>query len=112
MRGNNKLGLECLLLMLSHSEILYSGILCYSYQFFARTSVTCFFGAYVFHCSRQGCTSADLYMLISPALKLLYFKDLIVNGLYPSNTRKDFTESDGVVNKETYGAIKGANRFV
>ena len=46
------------------------------------------------------------------ALNLLYFKDLIVNGLYSSYTRKGSTEMEGVVNKETYGAIKGTNSFV
>ena len=39
-------------------------------------------------------------------LNLLYFKDLIVNSLY------SLTETEGVVNKETYGAIKGTNSFV
>ena len=42
-------------------------------------------------------------------LNLLYFKDLIVNSLYSSYTRNDLTETEGVVNKETYGAIKGTN---
>ena len=46
------------------------------------------------------------------ALKLFYFKDLIVDGLYPSCTRKVSTETEGVVNKESYGAIKGTNSFV
>ena len=46
------------------------------------------------------------------ALNLLYFKDLIVNGLYSSYTRTGSTETEGVVNKETYGAIKGTNSFV
>ena len=45
-------------------------------------------------------------------LNLLYFKDLIVNSLYSSYTRKGITETEGVVNKETYGAIKGTNSFV
>ena len=39
---------------------LYSGILCFSCQFSARTSVTCFLEkADMFHCSIQGCTSAS-----------------------------------------------------
>ena len=46
------------------------------------------------------------------ALNLLYFKDLIVNSLYSSYTRKGLMETEGVVNKETYGAIQGTNSFV
>ena len=46
------------------------------------------------------------------ALNLLYFKDLIVNGLYSSYTRKGSKETEGVVNKEIYGAIKGTNSSV
>ena len=45
-------------------------------------------------------------------LNLLYFKDLIVNSLYSSYTRKGLTETEGVVNRETYEAIKGTNSFV
>ena len=45
-------------------------------------------------------------------LNLLYVKDLIVNGLYSSYTRKSSTETEGVVNKETYEAIKGTNSLV
>ena len=41
--------------------------------------------------------------LFFTALNLLYVKDLIVNGLYSSYTRKSSTETEGVVNKETYG---------
>ena len=43
---------------------------------------------------------------------MLYVKDLIVNGLYSSYTRKSSKETEGVVNKETYGAIKGTNGLV
>ena len=70
-----------------------------------------FFEAYVFHCSRQGCTSAAPRRTCAnfTACNLLYFKDLIANGLYSSYTRKGSTETEGVVNKETYGAIKGTN---
>ena len=65
----------------------------------------------MFHCSRQGCTSAAPRRTYAnfAALNLLYFKDLIANGLYSSYTRKGSTETEGVVNKETYGAIKGTN---
>lgn len=45
-------------------------------------------------------------------LNLSYFKDLIVNSLYSSYTRKGLTETEGVVNKETYEAIKGTNSSV
>ena len=84
--------------------------LCYSCQFSARTSVTC--------CSKVLCfTVRDkvvprrIYANFT-ALNLLYVKDLIVNGLYSSYTRKSSTETEGVVNKETYGAIKGTNSLV
>ena len=47
------------------------------------------------------------------ALNLLYsVKDLIVNGLYSSYTRKGSTEMEGVVNKEAYGAVKDTNSLV
>ena len=36
----------------------------------------------------------------------------IVNGLYSSYTCKGSTETEGIVNKETCGAIKGTNSFV
>ena len=73
-----------------------------------------FFEAYVFHCSRQGCTLAAPRRTYAnfTALNLLYFKDLIANGLYSSYTRKGSKETEGVVNKETYGAIKGTNSSV
>ena len=45
------------------------------------------------------------------ALKL-YFKDLIINGLYSSYAQKGSTKMEGIVNKETYGMIKGTNSFV
>ena len=32
--------------------------------------------------------------------------------MYSSYTRKGLTETEGVVNRETYEAIKGANSFV
>ena len=93
---------------------MHSGILCYSYKFSARTSVTCFRSWYVFHCYmyvRDKVVPRWIYVYFT-ALNLLYFKDLIVNSLYLSYTRKGSTETEGIVNKETYGAIKGTNSFV
>ena len=84
--------------------------LCYGCQFSARTSVTC--------CSKVLCftvrdkvVSRWIYANFT-ALNLLYVKDLIVNGLYSSHTPKSSTETEGVVNKETYGAIKGTNTLL
>ena len=94
--------------MLSH--FLYSNILCYSYQFSSRASVTCCSKAICF-IVRDKVIPRRIFANCT-AFNLLYFKDLIVNGLYSSTTQKGSTETEGVVNKETYGAIKGTHSFV
>ena len=45
-------------------------------------------------------------------VELVIFQGSYLNSLYSSYTRKGLTETEGVVNRETYEAIKGANSLV
>jgi len=86
-------------------SLLWVQLPLYSYQFSARTSVTCCSKVICFTI-REKVVPRRIYANLT-ALNLLYFKDLFVNGLYSSYTRKGSTGSEDVVNKETYGAVKG-----
>lgn len=84
-------------------------MLCYSYQFSARTTVTG--SSSMCYTVRHKVVPRRIYANFT-SLNLLYFKVVIVNGLYSSYSRKGSKETEGVVNKEIYGAIKGTNSFV
>ena len=85
-------------------------MLYYSYQFSARTSVTCF-SEFMCFTVLDKVVPRQIYANFT-ALKLFYFKDLIFDGLHSSCARKGSTVTGDVVNKESYGAIKGAKSFV
>ena len=84
-------------------------MLYYSYQFSARTSVTCF-SEFMCFTVLDKVVPWQIYANFA-ALKLFYFKVLIVDGPYSSCVRKGSTALGDVVNKESYGAIKGTNSF-